>query len=526
MNLFSIEFVIFLSVTIVLYYLTYLVNKLTNKRIFPQWAILLIASLVFYGFVNYVYLIFLGVSFFISYIIAILCQYKLFKKVEDSNEIEYDFVPTYVSEHNRRKTYENILTAIAVIINVGILLVLKYYNFFVTSVNSIIHVGISTHNFIIPLGISFYTFSVVSYNVDCCKRVSKAELNPFKYLLYVSYFPKVLQGPISTYDKLSEDGLFNQHSFKDNTYLTSIFRISIGLLKKIVIADVIGLYVDASYLNLENVYGLSLMLTLLLYSIQLYCDFSGFLDIAIGVSGLFGIKLEGNFETPYMSSSIQLFWRRWHITLGEWLKKYIYIPLGGNRVPKWRWVINTTIVWLVSGLWHGANWTFVVWGLYHAVLLIISGLVNKKVKKKDSASTTKNNTSATIIGPLKILLTFILVSIGWMFFRSSNIKESFVFFSHMIRLFKGSAYNAFSDSSLIKANWLFAISLCLVGALIVIRLLKYHEAILSSKIRNYSTIKTVIMFAVTVAFISFSIFSFIYLKSVNGGESSFIYFDF
>ena len=525
MNLFSFEFIILLLIAFVLYYAAFGINKLAKRNVVPQWAVLLIESLVFYGFANYIYLIYLGISFFVSYVSAILCQYKLFKRVQsNSSENVLEFSPSKVDSHLERKKYENLITSITILVNVGILAVLKYYNFFANSVNSVLHLSITTYNFIIPIGISFYTFSLIAYNVDCCKRTVNAEKNPFKFLLFVSYFPKVLQGPISSYDRLKEDGLFDNHNFKDNNYLKALFRISIGLIKKIVIANVLNLYVNASYSNLENSFGVGLLLTSILYAIQLYCDFSGFADITIGVSNLFGIKLEENFNIPYISSSISEFWRRWHITLGAWLKKYIYIPLGGNRVSTRRWVFNTLVVWLISGLWHGAHWTFVIWGLFHGMLIVFSGL--PKQIEKNSGETAEPKKNNRIVKILSILGTFILVDIGWIFFRSSGIRQAGTFIIHLIQLWKTGSYSMFLDTSISKANWLFVISIIFVFILIGIKALSVNKERLMAKVWNGELVKTVSTYLLTIVFFSVSIFVFLYLKSFGGGESSFIYFDF
>ncbi len=526
MNLLSTEFLILLAIAFVLFYLIGLLNKLFKKVIIPQWSILLIASLVFYGFVNPIYLIYLGVSSLFSYAFALMVQHKLFKKISSANCSNDEFVysPVKVDDHLSRRVYENILTTMVILINVGILAVLKYYNFFAGSVNSIFHVSAPTFNFIIPLGISFYTFSLIAYNVDCCKRVTIAEKNPLKFLLFVSYFPKILQGPISSYDKLKEDGLFAEHGFKDNDYLKSFFRISVGLIKKIAIANVLNLYVNAAYANLENYYGVGLLLVSLLYTIQLYCDFSGFLDITIGISGLFGIKLEENFSIPYISASIQEFWRRWHITLGTWLKKYIYIPLGGNRVPIWRWVINILIVWLVSGIWHGANWTFIVWGLFHGILLVINGLPKQIQKRK--GITPPERKRNPILFVLSVIGTFILVNFSWVLFRSDNITQAGRFFVHMIKVWVPNQYSLFSDTSISSANWLLIISSISIVTLIGIRAIIHYQTSLLSKIKYQKTVSYISTFAITVIFFSISIFVFLYLNSIGGGESSFIYFDF
>ena len=286
------------------------------------------------------------------------------------------------------------------------------------------------------------------------------------------------------------------------------------------IANVIGLYVDAVYTNLTDSYGLTLLLTSVLYAIQLYCDFSGFMDIAIGVSGLFGIKLEENFNIPYISSSIQEFWRRWHITLGNWLKKYIYIPLGGNRVPFWRWILNVLVVWLISGIWHGANWTFVIWGLFHGVLLVLTGLPRFLKKEKDDKKPNR------IITILKVIGTFILVDIGWILFRSDSLPQAFTFVSNMVQVWVPNKYNVFIDTSLSSINWLFIVSIAMVIILIGIRLLIHYQEVILSKFKKPNIAKYIPMFLVTVVFVSFAIFVFFYTKSIGGNASSFIYFDF
>ena len=493
MSVFSLEFVLFLSIAFVVYYLASLVNKLSKKTIIPQWIILLIASLVFYGLNNWLYLAFLGGSAVVSYIAAMLC--------------------------NEKKTVGKVATIVAIVVNVGALATLKYCNFFIDSVNSIFHANWLTQNFIIPLGISFYTFSLISYNVDSYKNGSALEKNPFKFLLFVSYFPKLLQGPISSYDKLKEDGLFENHSFLDNDYLNSFFRIAIGLIKKIAIANVIGLFVDSVYANLGQVYGLYLFVTMIFYAIQLFCDFSGFMDICIGVSGLFGIKLEENFKAPYLSTSIKEFWRRWHITLGTWLKKYIYIPLGGNRVSILRWIINILIVWLVSGIWHGANWTFVLWGLYHGVLLVIGGLI-AKANKEEKKEPNKVKTC------LKTCLTFLLVCIGWVLFRSSSIQEAARFMWHMIKFWQSSSFNVFIDASLESVRPFLFIAFGLIAILIAVYVLTIKKDVISAKMKKYELVSYITRFVFIAACISFAVFAFLYLKNIGGGESSFIYFDF
>lgn len=506
MNIFSIEFLIFLVSTILLYFICGFINKSFKKTIIPQWLVILAASLLFYGFNNWIYLLYLLGSCVLVYIATMLFQKN--RKVSESQKLKLSIAIS------------------TIVLIVGVLAVLKYFNFFVNTINTIFHTSLLTQNFIVPLGISFYTFSLVAYIVDCYKKETKAEINPLKFLLFVSYFPKILQGPISSYDRLKEDGLFDNHSFTDINYLNSLFRISVGLVKKIVIANVIGIYVNSVYANLTDVYGFQLLMTVFLYAIQLYCDFSGFIDISIGVSGLLGINLEENFDAPYLSKSIQEFWRRWHITLGAWLKKYIYIPLGGNRKGIFRWIINTLIVWIISGIWHGANWTFVIWGLYHGVLLVISGLSTQIKKSKGIYNKNQNNTQNIFVNIAKVILTFVLVCFGWVLFRSDNIKEAARYFWHMIKFWHPSGYNVFIDTSLISVKLFFGLSFLFIALLITIYILKSKKNYLSSKINKYDLLTYISKYSFVVISVSYSIYVFFVLKTIGGGESSFIYFDF
>ena len=241
---------------------------------------------------------------------------------------------------------------------------------------------------------------------------------------------------------------------------------------------------------------------------------------------MLGINLEENFDAPYLSKSIQEFWRKWHITLGAWLKKYIYIPLGGNRKGIFRWIINTLIVWIVSGIWHGANWTFVIWGLYHGVLLVISGLSTQIKKSKGIYNKNQNNTQNVFVNIAKAILTFVLVCFGWVLFRSDNIKEAARYFWHMIRFWHSSGYNVFADTTLINVKLFFGLSFLFIALLITIYILKSKKNYLSIKINKYDLVTYISKYSFVIISVSYSIYVFFVLKTIGGGESSFIYFDF
>ena len=524
MDFFTLEFVVFLGIVFVLYYAIGFLNAHLSKHRIPQWAVLLVASLIFYGLANYVYLIYLGISFSISYLIGVLVQYRFFVIEVDwiTGERTKRFRPTKMEYHEARRRWENVLTAGSIIANVGILAVLKYYNFVAGSANAVFQLSWTTQNFLVPLGISFYSFSLAAYNVDCCRRTTNAEINPLKFLLFVSYFPKILQGPISSYDQLKNDGLFKEHRFTENHYMPSLFRISIGLVKKMAVANVLGLYIDATYANIDASSGGVLAVVMVLYSIQLYCDFSGFMDIVIGISGLFGIRLEENFNLPYLSRSIQEFWRRWHITLGVWLKKCIYIPLGGSRVPVPIWALNTLVVWLVSGFWHGASWNYVLWGLFHGVLFVIFGLP-KQIRK---GKPRPKHSTQPWLGALQIAGTFLLVSLGWVLFRAKDLDETWRFFARMAQFWLPGTFNAFTSADLSSFVWMLVAAGVLVGLLIAGRVYYSHRKALWAKVPTLKKVEPAAIFLCAIICFSFSIFAFLYLKNAGSGGSSFIYFDF
>lgn len=527
MDLFSVSFVLFLGITLVIFFLCGLLNQKAHRPILPQWIVLLVASLVFYGFVNVMSLVYIVLSSLLTWFIGYLVQNKLFRPEREyleggGSEIVQILDPVYLPDHAERRRYENFLTALSIIANVAVLVVLKYYGFLIVNLNGLFHSDLPLYDFLIPLGLSFYTFTLIGYAVDVNRRQVVAEPHFFRFLLFVSYFPKVMQGPISSYDRLAKDGLFMEHRFNDVSFRPAFLRLAIGLLKKVAIADVIGLFVDLIYLHYLELNGAVLFLGTLLYAIQLYCDFSGFMDIVIGLSGLFGIPLEENFRTPYLSSSIREFWKRWHITLGEWLKKYLYIPLGGNRVPLWRWMLNILIVWFVSGLWHGANWTFIVWGLYYGLLLILSRLLRPLRSKAAHAIGLDRVPLLSRI--LSICWTFLLVDLGWVFFRAPSIA---VAGGYLLGLFRYPKVTF----DLIKAFPLSFGYLFVAGFLLLLLVLsriiiskrdwireRFHYPTLLKRFTHY----TVICLAV-----SFSLYMIFCFNSISSGnDSSFIYFDF
>lgn len=329
----SFQFAIFLPIVFMLYW------ALPNKF---RWILMLMASYYFYMSWNSKYVILILSTTLISYLSAII--------IEKQNMVQW-----------KRCT----LTC-AAIICLGVLFFFKYFNFtseFVTDLLSFFSIQINpvTLDLILPVGISFYTFQTLSYVIDVYKGEIEAEHHFGKYATFVSFFPQLVAGPIERTDSLLPQ-IKEEHKFDYDLASYGLKQMAWGYFKKIVIAETISQYAGKVYDNPQFFHGFSLVLAILLFSLQIYCDFSGYSDIAIGTAKLFGINLMTNFKSPYFSQSIREFWSRWHISLSSWFRDYVYIPLGGNRVGKIRNAINLMITFLVSGLWHGAKWTYVVWG--------------------------------------------------------------------------------------------------------------------------------------------------------------------
>jgi len=327
--------------------------------------------------------------------------------------------------------------ALVVIINIGILFILKYTILVFDIFAYITSIKTPEINFILPLGISFYTFMVVSYIVDVYKGEINAESNFFKYLLYVCYFPQIIEGPINRYSHM-KDELYCEHNFDFGRCCNASYRILMGLFKKVVIAGRFGVYVDRVFDNVTVYNGLTLFLATVFYVVQLYADFSGCMDLVLGISELFGIKMAENFNLPLFSENVSEFWRRWHITLGAWFRDYIYYPVfRSNFSKKIKSVFSKTslkkqamnicaavalfCVWFFTGLWHGAAIHYIVWGLYYAVILIVGLFLGNDFKKwKKKLGITKDTRWYKIFS---IIRTLIIVTFGELIFRANSMAD-------------------------------------------------------------------------------------------------------
>ncbi len=353
-----------------------------------------------------------------SYFIYMYYQPSLIVLILFTTAVSY-FASIYM-EKSEKPWQRKLLLSLALIASLGVLFFFKYFDFLVGSITGIFGKESFALNLMLPVGISFYTFQTLSYVIDVYRKKIPAERNFLYYALFVSYFPQLVAGPIERPEnllpQLKEKKLFN----KRDALIGAKFTL-LGFFKKICVADLLAGFVNSVYNNPGEAGAFGVILATVFFAIEIYCDFSGYTDIAIGVSRIMGIRLMKNFDKPYSSKTITEFWSRWHISLSSWLRDYLYIPLGGSRCKKWRHLLNLLIVFLASGLWHGAAWTFVLWGAFHGVARIISELT----LKKRNALLTKAGISpdSRPISLIRTFNTFIIVLFSWMIFRANSISD-------------------------------------------------------------------------------------------------------
>ena len=357
------------------------------------------------------------------------------------------FVDYFVSRFLANSTDERmrrVYLAISICVNLGLLFYFKYLAFFADSANqALAFIGsdgrLNVTALILPVGISFYTFQTLSYTIDVYRGNIEHEKNPVTFALFVSYFPQLVAGPIERSKNLLPQlrDLASKRLLDAPSIAIGLRLIAWGMFKKVVVADRLALYVNPIYNNPDSYRGMSLILATVFFAFQIYCDFSGYSDIAIGVARILGVKLSRNFNAPYFARSISEFWRRWHITLSTWFRDYVYIPLGGNRVPAWRWHLNIVIVFTVSGLWHGANWTFVIWGVLHGLMHLINHHLSL-IKSPFSRLPER------IQVPVQMLLVFIFVCFAWIFFRANSLQDAITIIINIFDFGSGWQYKWYS----------------------------------------------------------------------------------
>ncbi|MBR5528637.1 MAG: MBOAT family protein [Clostridia bacterium] len=342
----------------------------------------------------------------------------------------------------KRPSHKKLWLVISIVSSLSVLVFFKYYNFLAGGVSALFSIfGAQTdfaiEGLILPVGISFYTFQTLSYSIDVYKGKIPAERNFFYYALFVSFFPQLVAGPIERPENLLPQ-LKAEHRFNKGDFYIGLKRMAAGFYKKVVVADIAAVYVNRVFNDAENATGAAVALASVLFAIQIYCDFSGYTDIAIGCSRIMGYRLMQNFDRPYSAENIKDFWSRWHISLTSWFKDYLYIPLGGNRKGKARMYINLFIVFLVSGLWHGANLTFVLWGVIHGIYRVV-GMLTKK--KRDAAYEKLGmDVNGTAVRTFRKVVTFILVCFAWIFFRANNTHDLFILISGLFTDFGGFSF--------------------------------------------------------------------------------------
>jgi alginate O-acetyltransferase complex protein AlgI len=326
------------------------------------------------------------------------------------------------------------LLVMSIVANVGMLAVFKYFNFFNANARTIAEVfhwpyGVPALNLILPIGLSFHTFQAMSYTIEVYRGRQKAERHLGIYALYVMFFPQLVAGPIERPQNLIHQ-FYEKHDFDYDRVTNGVRRMAWGLFMKVVIADRLANYVNPVYNDPNSFEGLTLVVATVFFALQIYCDFAGYSHIAIGAAQVMGFKLMQNFNRPYLSRSISEFWSRWHISLSSWFRDYVYIPLGGNRVGKVRWYYNLFITFLLSGLWHGANWTFVVWGALNGFYLI-SAIMTRDMRER-IASAVGLSTRPRFHAVVKVLTTFALTCLAWVFFRANSVHDALHIISHMV----------------------------------------------------------------------------------------------
>lgn len=402
---------VFLPIVVLLYFG---INRYLNRKY--ATCFLVVSNLVFYGYAG------LGcMIYFLGFTII-----------------------NFVISNRLIRTRERTLMIIGIALNLGALGVLKYCNFFITSFNALMKTDFNLVHLFLPLGLSFFTFQFIALIYDCYKG-NIASLSFGEYMAFATYFPKIIQGPIMTYQEFEKQYTNEQNkSFKTENFAKGLYALSIGLGKKVLIADVLALFVNPGFSTNYSSYNSTMSILLMLaYTLQIYFDFSAYTDMARGISIMFNIELPTNFASPYKALSVNSFWKRWHMSLTGFFTKYLYIPLGGNRKGELRTYLNVLIIFTLSGLWHGANYTFIIWGVLHGVVCVIE---------------RKWNFLSKVHVALQWAYTFIFTNVTWLFFRSTTLQQALHIIKNIVRCdFSGIVQGDLKLLILPEINYLFDI---------------------------------------------------------------------
>lgn len=478
MSFISPEYVVFFCVVLPLFF--------AIKHRF-RWILLLVVSYFFYAYGNIQYVPLIAFSTVVDYVAARM----IFRNDDD------EF---------KRKAW---LTA-SLLVNLGVLFSFKYFNFFNESAAMAFGYTPLTHSLVLPIGISFYTFQSMSYTIDVFRRKMQPENNFGIMATFVAFFPQLVAGPIERATNLLPQFHVEQ-KFDENRAVEGLQLILWGFFKKVVIADRLAIYVNAVYNNVDDYTGLPLIIATFFFTFQIYCDFSAYSDIAIGTAKIMGFDLMQNFRQPYFSQSIREFWGRWHISLSTWFRDYLYIPLGGNRKGLWRNLLNLFIVFLVSGLWHGAGWTFIIWGALHGLAIVFLGLLRHY---NINLLPSKN----VVMVLMRVAITFVFVSFAWIFFRANSLADANYIVSHLFIFDSTQDIMLPFTEALLSVQTEFYLSLVLIAALIGFDML---DARLTLP-RFLAKTPVILRWGAYYAVIAAVLFSGLY----GAGAQQFIYFQF
>ena len=476
----SIEFIYFLPIVFILYWFVF-----SSRRI--QNLLVVIASYIFYGWWDWRFLLLITLTSLCSFYSGVLLE-----------------------NYGNRDGIRKLISAANIVVNLGILAIFKYFNFFADNLRMLLRgvgyeLDVVTVNIILPVGISFYTFQALSYSIDVYRRKIEPTHDIIEFCAFICFFPQLVAGPIERATNLLPQ-FQKGRTFNYEQAVDGLRQMLWGFLKKVVVADNCAFYVNRYWEHYSEFSGMSLLALAVLFTFQIYCDFSGYSDIAIGCARLFGINLNRNFALPYFSRSIPEFWRRWHMSLMTWFRDYVYFPLGGSRCSKSKIIRNIVIVWSISGLWHGANWTFVCWGMFHALLLVIYNILNINTKYQHCVA--YNRALPNIKELLQMILTFVLVVIGWIFFRADTVMQAFQFISRMFATMLDAPYISFEKTPLYMAVVLLMVEWLQRGRQHALQFPNIFPL-------NYRLVRWLIYLSITVIIVCF-----------RGQSQTFIYFQF
>lgn len=464
---------VFLPIVLFLYFIVR--NNLKNY-------VLLLASLFFYAWGEPKYIFLMLISICINYVFGLL-----------------------IDKYRDTLSLKKLFLIIAIIGNILLLGIFKYAGFFITNINELFNLSLELDPIPLPIGISFYTFQAMSYIIDVYRRDANVQRNFISLSLYISLFPQLVAGPIVRYTTVAEQ--IKKRFVNLDKFTEGVKRFIIGLSKKVLLANQFGVIADTIFGSSPNEMSVATAwIGIMAYSLQIYFDFSGYSDMAIGLGKMFGFDFLENFNYPYIARSVGEFWRRWHISLSSWFRDYVYIPLGGSRKGLPKTIRNLLIVWTITGFWHGASWTFMLWGFYFGVLIVLERLGLAKILSRLSK-------------PIQHLYLIVIVMIGWVFFRADNFTYSISYLSTMFGL---------NNTSLIDGNALIYLNdywmVYVIGIICSIPIIPWLKEKLYSNNKNQNQVKLVLSFTLPIVYMILMVFSMILL--VNSTYNPFIYFRF